>query len=246
MPFTPAHTAIILPLLRSRYFSATGLIAGCVSPDFEYFLKLSVNSVFSHTVMGIFYFDLPVAAFIAVLFHQVVKRNLICNLPGFIQRRVQTLLSFDFLAYLKENYLIFVYSALLGAASHIFWDSFTHNNTVVVKSLSIYRSTYIPFQGVRYPLFYALQHISTAVGLSVLLLYIAMMGVDQKVRTTTPKTLYWLCIIVIAAVVVTIRFTVRYDMQEGNWVVTAMSGLMIGSVCCGLINFNSPSIEQGA
>ncbi|MFZ6000047.1 MAG: DUF4184 family protein, partial [Bacteroidota bacterium] len=26
MPFTPAHTVAVLPLLKSRWFSATGLI----------------------------------------------------------------------------------------------------------------------------------------------------------------------------------------------------------------------------
>jgi hypothetical protein len=246
MPFTPAHTAIVLPLLRSRYFSATGLIVGSVSPDFEYFLKLSVNSSYSHTVVGMFYFDLPIAALIAVVFHQVVKRNLIRNLPGFMQRRLQLLLSFDFLSYLRENYMVFACSALLGAASHLFWDSFTHNNTIMVESLPVYRGTYIPFQGVKYPLFYALQHISSAVGLTIVVAYVGMMHVDKKARTTTPRLLYWLAIVAIAAAVVVIRFTLRYDEQEGNWVVTAMSGLMIASVCCGLINFKNPSIEQEA
>ena len=246
MPFTPAHTAIVLPLLRSRSFSATGLIVGSVSPDFEYFLKLSVNSSYSHTVVGMFYFDLPIAAFIAVVFHQIVKRNLVRNLPGFIQRRMQPLLSLDFLSYLRENYVVFGYSALVGIASHLFWDSFTHNNTIIVESLPIYRGTYIPFQGVRYPLFYALQHISTAIGLTAVIFYVAMLRVDDAVQTNSVSLIYWLTIFVIAIAVVAIRFALRYDEHEGNWVVTAMSGLMIGFVCCGLINFKTPTIEQGA
>jgi hypothetical protein len=68
MPFTPAHPAIVLPLIRSRYFSATGLIIGSLSPDFEYFFKMSVDSIYSHSKVGLFYFDLPVTIVLALLF----------------------------------------------------------------------------------------------------------------------------------------------------------------------------------
>ena len=79
MPFTAAHPAIVLPLIKRnpRMVSATGLIAGSLAPDFEYFLKLSVNGVHGHTLWGLIYFDIPVAAFLAVLFHALVKNNLI-------------------------------------------------------------------------------------------------------------------------------------------------------------------------
>ena len=110
MPFTPAHPAIILPLIRWRYFSATGLIVGSLSPDFEYFFKMSVDSIHSHSRMGLFYFDLPVTIVLALLFHQLVKVNLIGNLPAFLQKRFQDTLHFNFLKYLKRNWWIFLYS----------------------------------------------------------------------------------------------------------------------------------------
>ena len=89
MPFTPAHTAIILPLLRfdNRYVSSTALIIGSMAPDFEYFLKFSVDSKFSHTWSGVLYFDIPVVIFLALIFHGVVKNNLIHNLPRWLQQK---------------------------------------------------------------------------------------------------------------------------------------------------------------
>ena len=53
MPFTPAHTALVLPFIQKRYLSATGLIAGSVAPDFEYFFKMSTNGVHGHTIPGL-------------------------------------------------------------------------------------------------------------------------------------------------------------------------------------------------
>lgn len=177
MPFTPAHPAIILPFIKRKSFSATGLIVGSVSPDFEYFFKASVNGVHGHTIGGLFYFDLPVVLVISIIFHFLIKESLIANLPPFLQQRFEPLRVIDFKKYLKTNYLVFGISALLGAGSHIFWDGFTHNGKFFVENLSIYQGTYFSFQGVKYPLWYALQHLSTYVGLSVIAIFIFFLAI---------------------------------------------------------------------
>src|SRR6187549_1453109 len=130
MPFTPAHTAIVLPFIKlnRRFFSATGLIVGSVTPDFEYFFKMSVSGEHSHTIPGLFYFDLPVGFFLALVFHEVVKKRFIRNLPSGLQTRLQPLGSIDFVQYIRSNTFVFIFSVLLGSASHILWDAFTHYN----------------------------------------------------------------------------------------------------------------------
>ena len=68
MPFTFAHPAIVLPLLKkkySRYFSATGLIVGSMAPDFEAFIGFRKEKIYSHNWLGVFWFDLPLALIIA-------------------------------------------------------------------------------------------------------------------------------------------------------------------------------------
>ena len=245
MPFTPAHPAIILPLIRSRYFSATGLIAGSMSPDFEYFFKMSVNSVYSHTLAGLLYFDLPVTILISLLFHLVVKKNLIYNLPLFLQKKFQALLETDFIKYLKQHPWIFLMSVLLGAASHIFWDSFTHNNSFFVRTLPFYMGTHIPFEGVRYPLWYALQHISTAIGLTVVLVYILLMRPWQVRTYSRQKFLYWFTLGTITLVITWIRFVIRpLGTDIGNLIVSVISGLLLALVSCGFINFKQTNIAQ--
>jgi len=247
MPFTPAHPAIILPFLRSRYFSATGLVVGSMSPDFEYFFKMSVSSEHSHSIVGLFYFDLPVTLFIALIFHGVVKRNLIYNMPVFFQKRFQDLLNMDFVAYVKANLPVFLLSALLGAASHIFWDSFTHNGGYFVTTLPFYKGTHVPYGGVKYPLWYALQHISTIIGLTIVTIYLLAMAPQQMQVRSKPRLVYWLIILVIAGIVTWIRFFIfPLKSDIGNVVVSAISGLMIGLVCCGFINFKNTFLPQKA
>jgi hypothetical protein len=231
MPFTPAHPAIILPFVNRKYFSTTGLIIGSISPDFEYFFKASVSGVHGHTLPGIFYFDLPVTVFLALTFHLSVKQSLIPNLPQFLQKRLQPLRQLDFKHFIKQHYFISIYSVILGAASHIFWDGFTHNGKFFVEYLPIYKGTYVPFQGVKYPLWYALQHISTAVGGIIIIFYVACLPIQSTQEFMPPRISYWIVLILLASVFFTLRFmlfTVTFNL--GNAVVTSISALLL-SIC---------------
>ena len=238
MPFTPAHPAIILPLLKRKYFSATGLIAGSISPDFEYFFKARVSGIHGHTLPGLFYFDLPVSFLIAFAFHLLIKESLIHNLPPQLQRRFHVVSSLDFKEYIKTKYLIFIISVLAGAGSHIFWDSFTHNGTYFVQNFSFYEGSYIPFQGAKYPLWYALQHISTITGLIIVLMYISFMPVGRSVVIVSPSLTYWLSMILLGVLFFVLRFTlftVRFDL--GNAVVTSISSLLLALCLLSVVPF---------
>ena len=245
MPFTPAHPAVILPLIRWRYFSATGLIVGSLSPDFEYFFKMSVNAIHSHSRAGLFYFDLPVTIVLAILFHQLVKVNLIGNLPAILQKRFQDTLHFNFLKYLKNNWWIFLYSSIIGAGSHLVWDSFTHNGRFFTRQFStIYEGTSVPFDGINYPLFYVLQQISTTVGLIIVTLYVVFKKPAQYGELMKPRISYWLLVFAIGIVVLRLRFFYGSDYNLGNVVVSSITGLLIGVVCCGFINFKNSILYE--
>lgn len=71
MPFTFSHPAIILPLTSSKrqWFSATGLVIGSMTPDFEYFIRMKVQSDFSHTLPGLLWFDLPLGLLLSFIYN---------------------------------------------------------------------------------------------------------------------------------------------------------------------------------
>lgn len=247
MPFTPGHAAIVLPFIRLRYLSATGLIIGSFSPDFEYFFKMSVSSNYSHTRAGLFYFDLPVTIFLALVFHLVVKKNLIINLPPFLQRRFQDTLQLDFIQYVRRNWLILLISSFLGALSHLFWDSFTHNNRFFVRFFSdFYQNNSVPFNGVNYPMFWVMQQVSTFAGCTIVILYALLKRPVEDATLNIPRIAYWLAVVAIAAVAFVLRFWIYSEdaYMLGNLVVTAISGLLIGVVICGFINFNNKIYQQ--
>jgi hypothetical protein len=242
MPFTPAHAAIVLPFLRMdrRYVSATALVVGSVSPDFEYFFKMGVDSHFSHTLWGILLFDVPVVIVLSIIFHDVVKANLLKNLPGFLQVRLSAMRDLDFKSHLKKYPIAFVVSAALGAGSHIFWDGFTHASGFFVRHLSFYEGTVFPFMGAKYPLYYALQYFSTWIGLTVLAIYLALMPRNNDGLYYRSSLIYWIVIFCITIIVVALRFAIKSsDYSIGNFIVTIISGLCIALIIAGLMKFRN-------
>ncbi len=130
MPITFAHPAIVLPLLKKRYklFSATGLVIGSIIPDFESFIRFNEHKHYSHTWLGMFWFDLPLAVIVAFIFHNVVRDPLISNLPPFLENKCRQFMGFRWNAYFRQHFVKIIISMLIGIALHLVWDAFTHLN----------------------------------------------------------------------------------------------------------------------
>lgn len=139
MPFTFAHPALLIPLLRGRqrwpWLSATGLVAGSVAPDFEKFFRLKLASTHSHTVASLVYFSCPVGLALAFLFHGLVRQPLLRHLPAFLHYRLSRWAVVDWPAFVRRHPLGVLASIWLGAATHLLWDSFTHKNPFLTRYL---------------------------------------------------------------------------------------------------------------
>jgi hypothetical protein len=205
---------------------------------------MGVNSAYSHTIAGIFYFNIPVTVLLSFIFHLVVKRNLFHNSPLHIQRKFQDTLHFDFRSYFKKHWLIFLVSAMVGSASHIFWDSFTHGSGYFANTLWFYEGTYVPFDGVNYPLFYALQHISTAVGLIVFVGFIVSKKSDPAALIFQPRIQYWVIFFFIVTTAMSLRFIpFPEDAEIGAVVVSIISSACLAAIICGFLPPNTEVSE---
>src|ERR1700679_1542072 len=128
MPLTFSHPAIILPAkyLPEKWVSMTGLIIGSITPDFEYFMRMKVESIYSHTWLGMFWFDLPLAFILTFIYHYIIRNSFISNSPRFLKKRLSRYMDFSWINYFKHHFLQVIICLLIGIASHIFWDGFTH------------------------------------------------------------------------------------------------------------------------
>jgi hypothetical protein len=233
MPFTPAHTVAVLPFVRSRRLSASALVIGSMSPDFEYFIRMNVRGVWGHDLMGVFLFDLPITLLVAIVFHKVVKKNFIDNLPVFLQQRVSHLKEVTLQRDLASRPLVFCLCAVAGALTHVVWDGFTHRGGYFVQTLDwVYESRYLRILNFEFPLWNVLQHASTLFGLTVLTLYLVRM--QPSGSAVKPSIYFWVLLIAIATLVVVIRYQFPYPSGVPMFVISVISGICVGSVILGL------------
>ena len=204
MPFTFSHPAIVLPLTKARLkLSATGLIIGSMIPDFEYFIRMRDRSKYSHTITGIFWFDIPLALVVCFIYHLVVRNSLFDNLPSFLKDRVSVYKRFDWSKYFLKNWIIVFVSIIIGAASHIIWDGVTHNTMFYVNQADL--STMTKIGRINLAGYKFLQLASTLAG-GLVVIY----SIFSLRRTHQPKTKidyrYWALVWFITFSAIFLRF----------------------------------------
>jgi hypothetical protein len=228
MPFTFSHPAIVLPLtfLPRQWFSLTGLVIGSMIPDFEYFLRMKVQSNYSHTLTGLFGFDLPLGIFIAFVFHNVVRNNLFDNLPTVLESRLTAFKHFNWNRYFKNNWFVVTISILIGAASHIFWDSFTHDHGYFVQTIPALQNS-VDFLGGQIPILKILQHSSTLLGGLVIAFAIYKLPTNKtEIRNISLK--YWTILGGLTLTIIAVRLLSGLELKQyGNVIVTAISAGLI-------------------
>ena len=132
MPFPLAHPAAVLPLRRycPRLFNFPALVIGSLCPDIGYCFGRFHIAEFSHRFLaGSFGFCLPVGLLLLLIFY-LARWPVVQRLPA-RQRRI-----FEPLCLRPAgSFLLIVISLLLGAWTHLFLDSVTHENGWLVEHL---------------------------------------------------------------------------------------------------------------
>ncbi|MES2545491.1 MAG: DUF4184 family protein [Bacteroidota bacterium] len=228
MPFTFSHPAIVLPLLKKYKLSATGLIIGSMSPDFEYFIRMKVQSNISHTLLGLILFNIPAGFLVALLVHEIIKKPLIENLPSFFQDRLVILKNINWIDYLKFNFGYVIISILIGAFSHIFWDGFTHESGYLAEKIPFLQNEIM-----KIPFYKILQHLSSLIGMIFILIYIYKLPHKNK-QITRSIYKYWILVSIFILLFMLLRFSFGLK-QIGNIIVSLISTTILAITFTSLI-----------
>jgi hypothetical protein len=128
MPFTLAHPLAIVPVAaldRRRTLPLAALAIGTMIPDLPFFFGITSESSVTHSIPGLFAACLPLGLVALALYHGLLKRPLLALLPGPVRRRCGALLK-PLGPISPEFVLATCVAILIGAATHILWDAFTH------------------------------------------------------------------------------------------------------------------------
>ncbi len=171
MPFTFAHPAAAVPLAR-RGLVLSALVVGSMAPDFVHFLTLSARSNFGHTLPGIFLFCIPTGLAVLWLFHAFVKRSALALFPASHRARLMPLVD-GFRFGPMRQFVFIILSLIIGAFTHVAWDSLTHSHGWLVRRWDILTALIITAACGPVSIFKILQHGSTLIGMALLVWWYA-------------------------------------------------------------------------
>lgn len=229
MPFTFSHPAIILPFSK-RWFSLTALVTGSMVPDFEYFFRLKAHADYSHDWDGLFWFDLPLALVLMWIYNKWIKNKLIDHLPNYFNKRLSPLKNTS-RRFLKHHWIIIIISILIGGASHIIWDSFTHSDGFFASMVPL-MSKWVEVLGFSFPNVFILQLASSVIGLLIIFIAIARLPVGPLTNTGNNILRYWIKIIAASMIMLAIRFPTGLMSTGfvGDIIDTAIAGGLFGMI----------------
>jgi hypothetical protein len=225
MPFTAAHPLAVIPLVRGHRWlrlDPTCLVIGSMAPDFEYFARGEQISTISHTLRGLWLWDLPATLVLAVVAHLIVKWPALLVAPVAIVRRALPVRRAWPWPWRVATAVSCCAAALIGSATHLAWDTFTHADGWGPHHFhALTRPVRLPVLGPMV-LHRVLQHASTVVGLVA----VAVIG---------PRAL--IAAFALAAIALTTRRLIaRHATDPGDLIVGVIAGALAGGlVACALL-----------
>jgi len=167
MPFTFSHPAAVLPIhsrFKGYWIPFSALVIGSLVPDAAYYLPMPEHfKQNSHTLLGTFSTSLPLGVLVWLIFYWLAT-PVVFLLPAPHREAIQSLRK-PRLAFMQQA-LGVVSGILLGAWSHVLWDSFTHERGWIVKLSPLLQRLVF---GSTMPGYKFLQYLSSIFGLCVLL-----------------------------------------------------------------------------
>ena len=207
MPFTPSHAVVALPFVRTPLVPAA-IAVGAMTPDLPLFVRTAVLPYGRTHAFEWLPMTMALALILLLLWRCVLRpaarelspRWLAARLPGEWDQGAGFALRETFSGEgdprgggVQKRWrvvVLLVVSLLLGVASHILWDLFTHEGRWGVLLLPVLQDGWGPLPGYKW-----LQHGSTVIGLAIIgvwmLIWLLRRGAEESVARVLPNWVRW-------------------------------------------------------
>ncbi len=215
MPLAPAHPAVVLPLQRLG-LPLSALVVGAVAPDAPVYLPVGVGYGTTHSGGGLAV-DVVIGLSVLWLWFALL-RDAVVDLAPPLRRRAPTRARLA-----GRAWLLAPLAVAIGSATHVLWDSCTHDWGFVVQEIAFLREEHGPLRGYSW-----IQHASTVVGAVVVATY-GMLRLSRLPVVDRPPAVsrpwLWLATVPLAAV------TVGILLRDPN---AAVGAALLGLLCVAL------------
>ena len=201
MPFTGSHPAAVLPLLRWS-LPGSALVMGSIAPDMPMLLPIPAVVHFAHTLLGLLTIDLAIGVIGFALWQALFGPAVVAIAPRALRTRLPDRAPAGIAFHCAQAGRVgrVIAALLLGAATHLGWDTFTHDWMWGPQHVSWLASRHGPWMGWEW-----VQHISDLAGVAILVVWVATWWRAAPERTDTNgltlpiRVLAWLVVLCPAA-----------------------------------------------
>ena len=212
----------------------TGLIIGSMAPDFQSFIIPDGDKTQSHTWWGIIWFCIPVSLLIAFVFHLSIREMLISHLPRMFQIKFARYKDFDWISRFKRYWPVVIVSVLIGGASHLFWDSFSHFNGFFIRdNASLQGNAEIGGKSIEIP--FLIQYLNSGIGLLIVVIAILQVPRTRNVRIRIVIMKYWLIMAVISVFLILFRLESMENYKLDDLLTSCISALAVALLITSLL-----------
>ncbi|MGW1341525.1 DUF4184 family protein [Kribbella sp. NPDC002412] len=201
MPFTLAHPAAVLPLIR-RPLVSSALVAGAIAPDLLYvdpLYRLATQQIngnltltLTHEFTSAFWLDPLIALLLLAVFYLILRRPLVALAPAALASRLPPAPTWSpvVLAWAAV-------SAVLGAFTHVLWDSLTHGHGYFVRR---FPDIFVAEVTAAWDAYRILQYVSTLGGCLILAIWLYRWFRRAPVHAVGGLVPSWVRYVVVAGV----------------------------------------------
>lgn len=159
MPFTPSHAIVALPFARTP-LPAGAVAVGAMAPDLPLFFPWAPAYSITHGFPSLLWVSLPIAVALYGVWRLAIRPTASALLlPEALRARMPWAWDRSRLP-LRELPRVAI-AALIGVASHVFWDLFTHHDRPGAEWFPALGERWGPLYGANW-----LQHASSDLGLA--------------------------------------------------------------------------------
>lgn len=160
MPLTVSHPAAVLPLRRLG-LPMTALVIGTMSLDLPLYLGSRRGYEITHHPASIVTIDIALTLLVLAGWFAILRDPLVDLSPAPIRSRLDPHVRLT-----RRQWLLAMPAAVIAAATHIFWDSFTHADQWGYDRVAWLRTDHLGLSGLRWA-----QYGSAVIGLTVVIWY---------------------------------------------------------------------------
>lgn len=244
MPLTfPAHQAVVLPV-KLRWpdrTDATAMCVGAAAPDLLYPVAGIEGS--GHSVVGVVLGAVPLTMVICWVLRWRSALGVFANLPDAGPFRLH---SYRAIVHRRPGVAVTLFSALIGALSHVLLDAFTHSGRWGSELLGLDEVLFtLPVRGAMSGA-RVLQYLGHSLGSLIAIGLFLYIGRSRRLEqwygeatvsnartftmTATARVQFWLVMAVVASLV-----TAALSLAGGSTPFSAIDGIVFGALAAGAL-----------